>query len=373
MRYLGLLFVATLFFFSCTNEKEKLTGLDYIVDGKITGAEGQTIFLDQMSLRGNQPIDTAIINKEGAFKFKGTLPQEGLYMLRINQNKSWALVLKGGAVSVNSTFEDVYKYNVTGSEDSKQLAAYIEKLGETQKSLQEISQQFQQMQQSGNANQQQLMQLQLQYQKKVSFLQNYTVNFVDTVQSPYVALFGASLLDIRQNGATLKKVIDRIENQVPNSPFIADFKAKLKEANRLAIGTKAPNFTLKSHKGEQFSLYDMDAEYVLIDFWASWCKPCRIENPNLVKTYKEYKDKGFEVFSVSLDKNMQRWASAIQQDNLTWKFHGSELQGWSCPVAKTYNVSSIPATFLVDSEFNIVAKNLRGNALDQKLAEVFGE
>lgn len=373
MRYLGLLLISTLFLFSCTDEKNQLEGLDYIVDGKITGAGGQTLFLDQMSLKGNKPIDTAIVNKEGEFKFKGTLPEEGLYMLRVNQNKSWALVLKGGAVSVTGDFEDVFKYSVTGSNESNQIAKYIETLGGTQKSLQEISQQFQQIQMSGNANQQQLMQLQMEYQQKVSFLQQFTVNFVDTVQSPYVALFGASLLDIRENGPLLNKVLKRIEGKVPNSPFVADFKDKLKQANKVAIGSKAPNFTLKSHKGEQLSLYDMDSKYILIDFWASWCRPCRIENPNLVKTYAEYKDKGFEVFSVSLDKNMQRWVAAIEQDNLTWKFHGSELQGWSCPVAREYNVSSIPATFLVDSDFNIVAKNLRGNALDQKLAEVFGE
>ncbi|MEX0812088.1 MAG: TlpA disulfide reductase family protein [Chitinophagales bacterium] len=369
MKYLGLLFAALFFLSACTNEKEKLEGLDYIVDGKIEGAEGQTLFLDQMSLQGNVPIDTAILNKEGEFKMKGTLPEDGLYMLRFNQNKTWALVLEGGAVTVNGNFEDVFDYTVSGSQPSEQLSAFIKELGTTQKSLQQLTQQFQQLRAQGG-DQNQLMQIQMQYQQKAGYLQKLTTNFVDTVQSPHLALFGASLLDVRENTALLKKVVERVEDQVPNSPFLADFKAKLKEAKRLAIGSKAPDFKLKSHKGTEYSLYDMDAKYILIDFWASWCRPCRIENPNLVKTYKEYKDKGFEIYSISLDKNMQKWVSAIGQDNLTWKYHGSELKGWQCPVAQNYNVRSIPATFLVDGEFNIVAKNLRGDALENKLAEL---
>lgn len=370
MKHLTIL-IATILFLttSCQTESEKLEGLDYIVDGQITGGAGQTIFLDQMSLQGNVSVDTAILNKEGQFKLKGTLPDEGLYMLRFTQNKTWPLVLNGGKVTVNGNYDDVFDYTVTGSQASKQLATFIQNLGSSQKKLQEFTQQFQQMQSQG-ASREQLMQVQIQYQQQVSYLQNLTVSFVDTVKSPHLALFGASLLDINENTELIKKVVERVEDKVPNSPFLVDFKNKLSQINRLAIGSKAPNFTLKSQKGESFSLYDMDAEYILIDFWASWCRPCRIENPNLVKTYAEYKDKGFEVFSVSLDKNMQRWVSAIDQDNLTWKYHGSELKGWQCSVAQDYNVRSIPATFLVDGNFNIVAKNLRGNALENKLAEL---
>ena len=112
---------------------------------------------------------------------------------------------------------------------------------------------------------------------------------------------------------------------------------------------------------------------VLLDFWASWCGPCRRENPNVVRTYEEYKDKGFTVFSVSLDKQADKWKAAIEKDNLVWNTHVSDLKGWSSKAGKAYGVSGIPATFLIDENGKIIAKNLRGSQLEQKLKEVLGE
>src|SRR5690606_8690650 len=125
-------------------------------------------------------------------------------------------------------------------------------------------------------------------------------------------------------------------------------------------------------KGETFSLSDVKGKVVLLDFWASWCRPCRIENPNVVRLYQQYKDKGFTVFSVSLDNNMQKWVSAIEQDQLSWQYHGSNLLGWQCPVAQLYKVNSIPQTFLLDREGKIIGRNLRGIELENKLREIFG-
>ena len=114
----------------------------------------------------------------------------------------------------------------------------------------------------------------------------------------------------------------------------------------------------------------MRGKVVLIDFWASWCGPCRKENPNVVNVYKKYKDQGFDILSVSLDSNKDRWMSAIEKDNMTWA-HVSDLKGWKNEVAKTYGISSIPATILLDKEGKIIARNLRGPALEAKLKQVF--
>jgi len=111
---------------------------------------------------------------------------------------------------------------------------------------------------------------------------------------------------------------------------------------------------------------------VLLDFWASWCKPCRRENPNLVKAYNKYKSNGFDVFSVSLDKNKKKWLAAIQKDQLVWEAHVSDLKGWQSAAAKLYGINSIPAAFLLDKEGKIIGRNLRGAALEQKLEEIFG-
>lgn len=137
-----------------------------------------------------------------------------------------------------------------------------------------------------------------------------------------------------------------------------------------AIGATAPDFSGPSPEGETISLSSLRGKVVLIDFWASWCGPCRKENPNVVRLYNQYKDKGFEILGVSLDRTKGRWEQAIADDNLTW-LHISDLKGWRSKYAQQYGVSSIPQTVLLDADGNIIARNLRGGALAAKLQEIF--
>ncbi len=145
---------------------------------------------------------------------------------------------------------------------------------------------------------------------------------------------------------------------------------QLHQSRSFVIGSEAPDFTQKTHEGEDLSLSDLRGKVVLIDFWASWCGPCRKENPHVVKLYKKYKDQGFEILSVSLDKDMKRWTQAIEKDGLEWK-HVSDLKGWKNTVAQTYSVRSIPHTVLLDKDGKIIARNLRSKALDQELKNIF--
>jgi peroxiredoxin len=148
------------------------------------------------------------------------------------------------------------------------------------------------------------------------------------------------------------------------------------QAKVLNVGDKAPDIALKNPAGEIVKLSDLRGKLVLIDFWAAWCRPCRMENPNVVNLYNKYKDqnfrygKGFTVYSVSLDRNKTDWTNAIKQDGLIWDNHVSDLKFWSSEAAKTYNINSIPATFLVDKDGIIIARNLRGRGLENALAKM---
>jgi peroxiredoxin len=163
---------------------------------------------------------------------------------------------------------------------------------------------------------------------------------------------------------------EKLKKEWPDYSHAKDFIAMVDGMKVTAIGQMAPEISLPDPDGKIIPLSSMRGQYVLVDFWAKWCGPCRKENPNIVRAYNKYKDKGFTVFGVSLDRSKEDWLQGIREDGLTWT-HVSDLKFWQSEAAKTYNVTAIPFSILLNPEGVIIAKNLRGAALDEKLEEIF--
>jgi peroxiredoxin len=192
----------------------------------------------------------------------------------------------------------------------------------------------------------------------------------ENTDSP-VCIFFVDLLSTEEYFSYHQKLSDGLKTYSYNT-YVSDYIKKTDNVKKLSLGSPAPEIALKDPEGKVIKLSSLKGQYVLIDFWASWCKPCRMENPNNVKLYEKYHDKGFEIYGVSLDKTKEAWVKAIEDDQLKW-IHVSDLQFWQSEGAQTYNVQGIPHTVLLDKEGKIMAVGLRGETLKKKLVEIFGE
>jgi peroxiredoxin len=317
--------------------------------------------------------DTIQLKSNYTFIKKVKVSEPGYYRINFYNKQNIDLILYKNDLEVNVDGNNASGFaEVKGSPDIEIIRKAQLMLQETDKlpEVVKLNEDFADASQRGD--QQKMMQIQQQYMT----LSNQTTKKV----AEYIKAQPASLgvINLLQNGTLDREqyfdvyvaVADKLKKEWPNYSQAKTFIAEVEKLKKLAIGQPAPEISLPTPEGQVVKLSSMKGKYVLVDFWAKWCGPCRKENPNVVRAYNQFKDKGFTVFGVSLDRNREDWVKAIQEDGLTWT-HVSDLKFWQSEAAKTYNVSSIPFSLLLDPNGVIIAKNLRGPALEAKLTEIF--
>lgn len=381
-KLLFLALIVSSIFISC-EEQERDT---YLLKGTIEGLQNEQLILEFLTFNNNTKIDTAQTDESGNYSFEGKVAEPGYYRIMSGQ-KFWLLFLDNKKVTFNANANDpkLKEVSVEGYERGQKFQEAIEFVSGQQNKVEEISMRFQQLQQQ-QASQEQLMQVQMEFQGLDQEIKKNLKAYIESVEDPLISLYLLSSFNLQDNEERdfVKSKMQAITAAVPNSVYVKEYTDKIVQMeNALAeqkameaatkkvdIGVEAPEIVQKNPKGQDLRLSDLRGQVVLVDFWASWCKPCRIENPNLVKAYNKYKNQGFTIFSVSLDKDRNAWLQAIEQDNLTWEYHTSDLKFWQNAAAQLYGVNSIPAAFLLDREGKIVGKNLRGAQLEEKIKEV---
>lgn len=376
--YIAILFTLVLLS-SCKTEAPKPEG--YVISGSAPGMyNGIRVFLQAPGERGRKiNMDTAIVMNE-TFKFEGKVDNPKLWSISANSvNGSMPIIVENDMIDIAFDKDNIDNTVISGTRSNELLANYFADLRELANKRAKSIGQFRTTDDPAIKKQaeQNVVDINLE-QSKLPF--KYMSDFKDTT-FPLVLINDM----LNNNDADLNKLsasIDALDGDIKSSPFGQLVNNKLENIRKqraalsaTEIGNKAPEFTAPTPDGQQLALKDVLGKVTIVDFWAAWCGPCRRENPNVVKVYEKYHEKGLEIIGVSLDGTTRQkdpkasWLKAIEQDKLTWH-QVSNLNYFNDPVARLYNISSIPATFILDENGVIVAKNLRGPKLEAKIAEL---
>jgi peroxiredoxin len=388
MKKIFALFAVSALLFSCTDR-----GRNIVIRGKLTNPKGEYVYLQELTVTNDGIIDSFLLEKSGSFKFKRKVDNPSFYTLwvgKVSKNIT-LLAMPGERIKIKGQADSLfYTYDVTGSDESGNVRLLTRRLDKTIRCVDSLNRVLQQF--NNNPNLQNIYNvLKMNYDRCLEEQRMFTISFLKKNPTSLACLLAiyqkinssTFVLGEENDLVYMKQVDSAMYMKYKEVPYIkqlhANIEVMLEQKNRLQIqrmlsvmGAKAPEIALPSVKGDTIRLSSTKSKVVLLYFWASWNKESRLGHPDMVTLYNMYRSKGFEIFEVSLDKNKEDWINAIRADGLWW-IQACDLKYWQSPVVKLYNFEKLPTSFLIDKDGVIISRDVKGDALKDKLAEIFGE
>jgi peroxiredoxin len=340
----------------------------FTIDGNIDSLSASMAYLTFFEEGEFRIVDSVII-EDGKFDFKGEVETPGLYFIKFDDESNRIdLFLENSAISILGKTTLPENLNVSGSKVHDEFSAFRKNDNSYDDQIKDVIRAYRAAEASGNKDL--LAKLDRKYEHIDSlrgvFITNYIKENPKSIIASYALISNMYRYDLKE----LKELRNQFTETVRASKYAIQISEKITALENSKVGKEAPLFTMKDVNEQPISLKSYRGKVVLVDFWASWCNPCRQENPNVVRAYNEYHAKGFDILGVSFDTDKEKWLQAIKDDGLVWK-HVSDLKGWANAAGKLYAVTSIPHSVLLDENGVIIAKNLRGDELQKKLKEIF--